>query len=116
MDEFLFIGPTFEDVYHSFPSGHTAVAFCFAYILARHFPKHEILFFIYAVIVAWERVEDKSHFPSDVLAGAFVGLIIGKILLKTFNVKPLTANSKIVAVPSYGQDNKSQLNDVQRYD
>jgi undecaprenyl-diphosphatase len=87
MDESLFIGPTFQGAYDSFPSGHTAIAFCFAYILARYFPKGKIIFFIYAVIVAFERVEDKSHFPSDVLAGAILGMVIGKMLLETVRVR-----------------------------
>jgi len=92
MNEFLFIGPTFKDVYHSFPSGHTAEAFCFAYILARYFPRQKILFFVYAIIVALERTEDCSHFPSDVVAGALVGIIIGKLLFEIFKAKQLVVN------------------------
>jgi membrane-associated phospholipid phosphatase len=92
MDDFLFIGPTLKGGYDSFPSGHTAEAFCFAYILARYFPRQKILFFVYAIIVALERTEDCSHFPSDVVAGALVGIIIGKLLFEIFRAKQLVVN------------------------
>lgn len=32
-------------------------------------------------MVGFERVEDLSHFPSDVLAGAIVGIIVGMIIV-----------------------------------
>jgi membrane-associated phospholipid phosphatase len=86
-DELLLIGPTLKSGYDSFPSGHTAVAFCFAYILSQYFPRYRIIFYIFAIFCGFERAEDSAHFLSDVLAGAFVGLLIGKILLKMFHVK-----------------------------
>ena len=92
MDDFLFIGPTLKGGYNSFPSGHTAEVFCFAYILARYFPRQKNLFFVYASIVALERTEDCSHFPSDVVAGALVGIIIGKLLFEIFKAKQLVVN------------------------
>lgn len=85
----FFIGPTLKVGYDSFPSGHTAVAFCFAYILSRYFPRQRILFFIYAVIVSLDRIENCSHFPSDALSGALVGIIVGKVLFRLFPAKQL---------------------------
>jgi undecaprenyl-diphosphatase len=89
-EEFVSIGPSLKSGYDSFPSGHTAIAFCFAYILAQYFPKYKVIFYIVAIIVGFERVEDISHFPSDVLAGAIVGLIIAKLL----STKKFVSNSQ----------------------
>ena len=80
LDNLDFIGPTFKSGYDSFPSGHTAVVFCMAYVLAQHFPKYKFIFYLFAVIVGFERFEDAAHFPSDVLAGAILGLIVAKLL------------------------------------
>jgi membrane-associated phospholipid phosphatase len=93
-NETLFIGPTFKGGYDSFPSGHTAAVFCFAYILSQYFPRYRILLYLYAVLMALERIEGCSHFPSDVLAGALLGIIIGKILLKMFKAKQLILSKK----------------------
>lgn len=76
----VFIGPSWKSGYDSFPSGHTAVAFCLAYILSRYFPKYRFIFYLFAVVVGFERFEDISHFPSDVMAGAIIGIIVGKLL------------------------------------
>jgi undecaprenyl-diphosphatase len=79
-DDSIFIGPSLKSGYDSFPSGHTTLAFCLAYILSQYFPKYRTPFYLFALVVSLERIEDIAHFPSDVLAGAVVGLIVGKIL------------------------------------
>jgi membrane-associated phospholipid phosphatase len=98
-EELLFIGPTLKSGYDSFPSGHTTVAFCFAYILSGHFPRYRNIFYIIALIIGFERAEDLAHFPSDVLAGALIGLIAGKILMKIFQGRQYTAHSEGVPFP-----------------
>jgi len=86
-DELLFIGPSLRGGYDSFPSGHTTMAFCLAAILSRCFPSHCVVFYVFAVGVGFARVGAASHFPSDVLAGAVVGILVGKAFagrLKSF--------------------------------
>jgi membrane-associated phospholipid phosphatase len=78
----IFIGPTLQGGYESIPSGHSAVAFCFAYVLSRHFPRYTILFYSFSVIVGLERVVDVHHYPADVLAGAVLGVLVGKIMTR----------------------------------
>lgn len=75
----VFIGPSWRSGYDSFPSGHTAVVFCLAYILSRYYPKYRLVFYLFAIVVGFERFEDVSHFPSDVLAGTIIGIIVGKL-------------------------------------
>lgn len=60
----------------SFPSGHTADAFAFALALGLIYPKLYFIFpvFIWATLVGYSRMSLGVHFPSDVLAGAIIGL------------------------------------------
>jgi undecaprenyl-diphosphatase len=59
----------------SFPSGHTASAFCTATSLSLYFPKWYVIApsYLFAGSVAWARMYQGVHYPSDVLAGALVG-------------------------------------------
>jgi membrane-associated phospholipid phosphatase len=85
----VFIGPSVKYAYDSFPSGHTASAFCLAFILSEFFPKYRAAFYLFGVIVGLYRIDGLSHFPSDVMAGALLGTIVGKIIwMKTSGRKP----------------------------
>jgi membrane-associated phospholipid phosphatase len=64
----------------SFPSAHTATAFGFAVVLSHFFPRGRIAFFTLAALVGLQRLEHESHFLSDVLAGAAIGLVVGLIV------------------------------------
>jgi undecaprenyl-diphosphatase len=77
-DNLVLIGPSIKGGYDSFPSGHTTLAFCFAYILSRYYPRYRFIFYGFAVSIGFERIEDTAHFPSDVLMGAVVGILVGK--------------------------------------
>ncbi len=76
----IIIGPSLKGGYDSFPSGHSAVVFCFSFILAQQFPRSRIMCYCIAAIISLMRVVDLSHFPSDVAAGALFGVIVGKVL------------------------------------
>ncbi|MFN3406937.1 MAG: phosphatase PAP2 family protein [Caldimicrobium sp.] len=82
-DYTLFLGPSIKSGFDSFPSGHTAIVFSLAYVFSRELPEYKLLFYFLAFVVAFERVEDFSHFPSDVLAGAIIGILLGKLLSNT---------------------------------
>jgi len=60
----------------SFPSGHTSAAFMVASIFTYFYPIAGIVLFPWAVMVGIARVVLGVHFPSDVIAGAFMGVII----------------------------------------
>lgn len=60
----------------SFPSGHTSSAFCSATSLALRYHKWYIIApaYVFATSVGWARMYQGVHYPSDVLAGAMVGM------------------------------------------
>ena len=70
-------GPNLDSDFHSFPSGHTATSFALAAVLAWRFPRFGWLFYLLAALVGYGRVLSGSHYLSDVIAGAFVGIMVG---------------------------------------
>lgn len=70
-------GPSWDSGLDSFPSGHTMASFAVAAVLAKHFPWAAWILYSTAGLVAAGRVIHGSHFPSDVIAGAGLGLLVG---------------------------------------
>ena len=66
---------------HSFPSGHTATAFAGATILASFLPRYRVPLYVLAVLIALSRLYNGVHYPTDVLAGAVLGLGVAIALL-----------------------------------
>ena len=63
----------------SFPSGHSTASFAVATVLAKRFPLFGPLCIAVAIFVALSRVLRGSHFPTDVLGGAVIGILSGFI-------------------------------------
>ena len=61
----------------SFPSGHTASSFAAAASLAVAYPGYAPLLLSLSTAVGFSRIYLGHHYPSDVAAGAIVGLAFG---------------------------------------
>jgi undecaprenyl-diphosphatase len=59
---------------YSFPSGHTLHAVAFAALLSAWYPWAAGPLAVFATLVALSRVALGLHYPSDVLAGAAIGV------------------------------------------
>lgn len=59
----------------SFPSGHANTIFAFITALYLIKPRYRFAYFAIAVLVAASRVITGAHFPSDVIAGAYIGVV-----------------------------------------
>jgi membrane-associated phospholipid phosphatase len=67
--------------YASLPSGHGIDAFAIAMAVGALWPRARPVLWTYAVIIALSRVVLTAHFPSDVIAGAVVG-VVGVLLVR----------------------------------
>lgn len=68
----------------SFPSGHATEAFAVASVIAarsRGWPI-PVIAYAAAALVAMDRVNNRDHFASDVVAGAFLGTAVGRFLVR----------------------------------
>ncbi len=64
----------------SFPSGHTSSSFAAAVVLLYTTPNWlGIAALTIAILIAFSRLYLGAHFPSDVLCGALLGIMIGMI-------------------------------------
>jgi membrane-associated phospholipid phosphatase len=79
-----------ENQYASFPSGHTQTAATLMLLLAVFYPKYRWLFYFLFFIAAISRIVLLAHYPSDVLMGAYIGILFG-IFAKNYYRKK-TAN------------------------
>jgi undecaprenyl-diphosphatase len=61
----------------SFPSGHTAAAFLLATLCYVFFGAIALPLFIWAAMVGLSRIWLGVHFPTDILAGSCLGIVIG---------------------------------------
>jgi membrane-associated phospholipid phosphatase len=61
--------------YSSFPSGHAITAAALAFAVAAVWPRARRAMIVYAVVIVATRLVLLAHHPSDVVAGALLGVI-----------------------------------------
>ena len=80
----------------SFPSGHTASAFALCTSLCIKYPKWYVIApsAVYAVSVGISRMHEGVHYPTDVMAGAAIGVgcAVGSIYVSKWLNKVLFGN------------------------
>jgi membrane-associated phospholipid phosphatase len=70
--------------YASLPSGHSTAAFAAAIAVGAVWQRAQPAMWIYAVLIAASRICIAAHYPSDVLAGAFVGVSSALLIRRWF--------------------------------
>ncbi len=71
---------------YSFPSNHAANNFAGATFLSYCYPALSGVFYGVAALVALSRVYVGVHYPADILAGAFLGVIFGLFFFKFWSI------------------------------
>ncbi|MFH1059482.1 MAG: phosphatase PAP2 family protein [Pseudomonadota bacterium] len=71
-----YFGPTLSSDLHSFPSGHAATSFAVAGLIAAQYPRLAAPLYGLAGAISLGRVASGSHYLSDVLGGALLGLLV----------------------------------------
>ena len=61
--------------YSSFPSGHSITAAALAFAVAAVWPRTRGVMIVYAIIIVATRLVLLAHHPSDVVAGALIGVL-----------------------------------------
>ena len=84
----------------SFPSGHTSAAFAWATVANAHYgPKVGIPSYLVASAIGASRLVKDKHYLSDVLAGATLGYIVGRTVVRE-NGEPLARRTRVSLVPT----------------
>ncbi len=80
----------FESVVHSMPSGHTTISFAALIMIGMLFPRIKWATWTLAIAIGLSRIYVCAHWGSDVVLGAFVGMLCADIVkswLKKINTK-----------------------------
>lgn len=90
LDQTFFKPGIFEHTFNSMPSGHSAISFAGFVMLGLLFPRVKWLMWCGATIVGLSRIYVGAHWPSDVVLGAFIGVLsalVVKSILRRINSK-----------------------------
>ncbi len=94
----------------SFPSGHSTQAFAVASVIATSYDQFWVKATAYgaATMTAWQRVRRGKHFPTDVVAGAAIGTLVGHSVvhfnrkLRSGEKEPEATGTRLTLVPVLG--------------
>lgn len=78
-DPMAFAPGAFDRAFQSLPSSSSAVAAALALTLVRWRPSLSLPALAALVVICAERIFSRSHWPSDVVAGVVVGLLVVKL-------------------------------------
>lgn len=85
---------SFKSTWASFASGHAITSFALATALAVLFPRWRVPLFAAAALVACSRVIIGSHYPSDVVAGATIGVAVVVLMHRSLAARDMIFSSR----------------------
>jgi membrane-associated phospholipid phosphatase len=71
---FNFVPFNGTESHFSLPSAHSITAFALAFAVSALWPRTRLVISVYAVVIAFTRLVLLAHHPSDVVAGAVIGV------------------------------------------
>lgn len=71
----------FDERFGRFPSSHSAMTFGAAIAVAAFLPAAAVPAFVLAVLVCYERLYRGTHFPSDIFAGIWIGVVSAQFVI-----------------------------------
>lgn len=87
----------------SFPSGHTAEVSLLAFAVSILFPKHKwgiALAWMWAIIIAYSRMDLGVHYPSDVLGSFIISSIVAFAFIKGMTALGFIQKQKPNIIPA----------------
>jgi membrane-associated phospholipid phosphatase len=92
-----------SEAYFSLPSAHAVTAFALAFAVSALWPRLRVFMFTYAIVIVLTRLVLLAHHPSDVTAGALVGMVGAMAVRYWFAARRLAfairADGTIVPLP-----------------
>jgi undecaprenyl-diphosphatase len=74
--------PLLDAFGYSFPSGHSALAFCAVTVFFYFNRRYGTIGFLVAALAAFSRVYVAAHYLSDVIAGSTLGVMVALICIR----------------------------------
>ncbi len=71
---------TAEWAFNSMPSGHTAATFAGLVMIGLLVPRYKVFTWTGAIVVGASRVMVGAHWPTDVILGAFIGMVVADVV------------------------------------
>ncbi len=71
-----FFPPSLDWAFNSMPSGHTAISFAGLVMIGMLAPKYKIVTWTLAIMIGVSRIALGAHWPTDVILGAFIGMVV----------------------------------------
>jgi membrane-associated phospholipid phosphatase len=86
---FNFVHFAGTEAYASFPSAHAVTSAALAVAVAAVWPQARVAMIVYAVLIAMSRLVLLAHHPSDVVAGALIGVVGAMVVRYWFAARRL---------------------------